>query len=641
MISAQRSSSGILWGFAVLICTASLAFMLYAALHESAIVDEAAHIPAGYAYVRELDFRLNPEHPPLVKALAALPLLILRPEFPTDGPAWTNDVNGQWEMGRQFLYGSGNDADTIVAVSRIMPILLTLLTVLFIYFWSKKLMGGAWALLPTFLFALSPTVLAHGHYVTTDIGAAFGVLFATYFFLEALREPSPKNIIFAGLALGVAELMKFSAVLLFPYFVILAIIHFFANARGLRGKYFWQSWLRRFGQLLLVFAIAFVVIWAVYALFTVNYPQERQMFDTRFNLTDFAETLPTANLQCVGLKHCLANAEFWLAGNQVTRPLAEYFLGVIMVIHRSAGGNTAYFLGEVSASGSHWYFPIVYLLKESLPVLIVVLGAFLATLWSMSRRILRGQAWSGFRAYLQDHFSEFALIFFLVIYWAYSVSSTLNIGVRHLMPVIPIMYMLAAGVWRKWITGLNVDSRLPALDALWVAMKSLAASWLKLSVLCALLLWVILETFAVAPHFLSYFNQFGGGTRYGYRYTTDSNYDWGQDMLLLRKFVEEHPEIDKIAVHYFGTTGAPAYYLGPKETDWWSARGNPANEGIHWLAMSIYTLQNAVQPTAPEFYRAPEENYSWLTALRPAPDGVGQVPEPDYRVGTTIFVYKL
>ena len=67
-------------------------------------MDELAHIPAGYGYVRHLDFRLNPEHPPLVKVLAGLPLIFLGPNFPTDHKAWEKDVNGQWDMGTEFLY---------------------------------------------------------------------------------------------------------------------------------------------------------------------------------------------------------------------------------------------------------------------------------------------------------------------------------------------------------------------------------------------------------------------------------------------------------------------------------------------------------------------------------------------------------
>src|SRR3989344_7912952 len=134
------------------IVLATLFLMLWASFGDSAIMDELAHIPAGYGYVNNLDYRLNPEHPPLVKALAAAPLAFLYFYFPTGDPAWMKDINGQWAMGNDFLYGSGNDADYIVRSSRIGPMILTLLLIILIYAWSAELFGAWWALLPAILF---------------------------------------------------------------------------------------------------------------------------------------------------------------------------------------------------------------------------------------------------------------------------------------------------------------------------------------------------------------------------------------------------------------------------------------------------------------------------------------------------------
>jgi dolichyl-phosphate-mannose--protein O-mannosyl transferase len=179
------SAIGAAWMLA-LMSLGSFSLMLWASRTDSAIMDELAHVPAGYGYVHNLDYRLNPEHPPLVKALAMLPVLFLNPAFPTQTDAWPNQVNAQWAMGYAFLYASGNDANAIVRTARLVPILITILTVILIYFFSRRIMGlGAWwSLLPAFLFAFDPTVLAHGHYVTTDVGAAFGVLLALFFFLK-------------------------------------------------------------------------------------------------------------------------------------------------------------------------------------------------------------------------------------------------------------------------------------------------------------------------------------------------------------------------------------------------------------------------------------------------------------------------
>ena len=113
-------------------------------------MDELAHIPSGYSYLRYLDYRLNPEHPPLVKALSAIPLIFMGLRFPTDHSSWTNDVNGQWAAGNQFIYWSGNDADWLIFWARLGPIILTLLLTTLIYIWAKELLGAWWGLLPTF-----------------------------------------------------------------------------------------------------------------------------------------------------------------------------------------------------------------------------------------------------------------------------------------------------------------------------------------------------------------------------------------------------------------------------------------------------------------------------------------------------------
>lgn len=581
-----------------------------AALSDSAIVDEVAHIPSGYAYVKYFDYRLNPEHPPLVKILAGLPLLFKDLNFPLDKPSWTTDVNGQWDAGRQFLYESGNNADEILFLARLGPIILTLLLIILVYVFSKELVGRWWALLPTFFTALSPHFLAHGHYVTTDIGATLGILLATYFFLKYLFHPSRTNLVLAGLAFGAAQLLKFSAVILGPYFLVIIIIF------SLIKKGFWKNlW-----SLLLIFVIGFLLIYAFYFITTWGYPIERQVSDTGHILQSFGFR-PVANLN------------IWMAGNQILRPWAEYFLGVLMVLQRSAGGNTGYFLGEVSATGWHYYFPTVFVMKEPLAILIIIALA----LFFSSLNILRGfkdglkNAVKKFKEYLNTHFAEFAILLFVILYWAQSIQSTLNIGFRHLIPTLPFIYMLAAGSIKKWVA--LTPHALPAnlLEKLSNVMHRFLNLAVKSVFLALLLLWLAITTVISSPHFLSSFNELFGGSDGGYKYVTDSNFDWGQDLKRLQKWTKENlgPE-EKIAVDYFGG-GSPGYYLGNHVEYWWSARGNPKEEGINWLAVSINTIQSATAMTAPGFIRNPVDEYRWLN----------NPLSPHDRAGTSIFIYKL
>lgn len=668
----QKFSNLLAIGVLALVCAVSFSLMFYASRTDSAIMDELAHIPAGYGYVHNLDYRLNPEHPPLVKALAMLPVLFLNPNFPTDGASWTTDVNGQWDMGYQFLYNSGNDANQIIRLARLLPILLTVLLIILIYVWSRELLGRWWALMPAFLFGMSPTILAHGHYVTTDVGAAFGVVFATYYFLKFLQEPTRKQLIYAGLAFGVATIIKFSAALLVPYFIVLLLVFYFAGIlrdwnqadAGRRLSRFAKRAWHHLKSIILIFVIGYaLVVYPIYFLFTVNYPMQKQTADTEFILTSFAGGPTPPGQTCKPLR-CLADLNIRLTKNPATRPLAEYILGVLMVLQRSSGGNTAYFLGEVSAAGSALYFPVIYLLKEPLPALIMIFLALVLSVYTMVKkaRDKTSSIKTKILDYLELNFAEFSMIVFVVLYWVWSIKSSLNIGVRHLLPTLPLIYVLTAGVWKRWTTKLNIAGG-SGLNLAKSVLKSFFSVSLKYALLMLLLSWFTLETFAAAPYFLSYFNEIGGGISGGYRYVTDSNYDWGQDLLRLQKFVAAHSEIDphtttasgttdassnspfgvgvdKIAVDYFGG-GNPKYYLGDKEADWSSSRGNPADQGIHWLAVSVNTLQGAIQPLAPGQIRNPQDSYSWLTALRQPAPGLGNVPEPDYRAGTSIFIYKL
>jgi hypothetical protein len=637
----------------VLICITSFGLMLYASRTDSAIMDELAHIPAGYGYVSQLDYRLNPEHPPLVKALAMLPVaMFVQPTFPINNAAWTTEVNGQWDMGAAFLYNSGNNANAIIQVGRVMPILLTILTIILVYFLARRFVGKLWALLPTFLFALDPTVLGQGHYVTTDLGAAFGVVLAIFFFLRYIDDPSTKNLWIAGLAFGVAQVTKFSTPLLVPLFVFLFIVLWLRDLiaqwsttdASRRMKTFFVKLCRSAWKCALIFVIGYAfIVYPIYFLCTARYPIPKQVSDTTAILASFAGgATPTGQL-CHGMR-CIADADIWMAGHRLTQPIAQYSLGVLMVLQRADGGNTIYFLGHVVQSGGWIYFPALFLLKEPIATLIIVFLALALAAWWAIKKTLKRRSTDGptigrrMLDYLVLNFGEFSLASFVVLYWGYSMHSPLNIGIRHILPTIPLIFILAAVVWKKWITQLNFAT----------LARSFATSVIKYIFLILLLAWLLIETLFAAPYFLSYFNEFGGGVQGGYHFVTDSNYDWGQDLLRLQSWVNANPHVDTIAVDYFGG-GDPHYYLGNKEVNWSSAQGNPAAQGIHWLAISVNTLELATQPLAPGNTRNASDTYSWLTALRPPADAtgtllggdMGNVPTPDARAGTSIFIYHL
>src|SRR3989344_5961985 len=109
--------------------------------NDSAIVDEGPHLPAGYSYLTQKDMRLNPEHPPLLKDLAAIPLLFMNINFPSQIKSGTDDINGQWDFGHYFLYNSGNDAQNMMRAGRLPIILISLLLGFFVFKFASELWG--------------------------------------------------------------------------------------------------------------------------------------------------------------------------------------------------------------------------------------------------------------------------------------------------------------------------------------------------------------------------------------------------------------------------------------------------------------------------------------------------------------------
>lgn len=577
--------------------------LFFSAWNDSAIMDELAHIPAGYSYLTQKDMRLNPEHPPLIKDIAALPLLFFNPNFPIDQKFWTEDINGQWTAGSVFLYESGNDPDKILRFARLPVMLLALLFGFLLFKWVRGKYGNKIALLTLFFFTLSPTFLAHSRYVTTDLAAAFGFFIGIFTFTKFLEnnfsqkvalsvptENYKKYLIIAGIAFGVAELLKFSLVLLGPLYLIYGLLWVFvvnfSEADVLlkdRLKNFLKDWIKVLGKTILIFIIGGVIIYAVYLFHVWNYPITRQVYDTTLTLNSFS-IKPIADLVVK------------MAGIDILRPLAQYLLGVLMVMQRAGGGNTAYFLGEVSAAGSHYYFPVAYALKETLAFHILTLIALFFGATAVLKS--RNKSWQNFCVWTRENFILAAGAIFVAFYFFQSIASPLNIGVRHILPAFPFIYLIVSRV--LIITKKNI-------------------------IILAGVLWIAGSALFSFPYYLSYYNELGGGTKNGYKYITDSNYDWGQDLKRL-KFFTEKKGIDKIYLDYFGG-GSPRYYFGEKFIPWNGEKGIPPAGS--YLAVSATFQQESLARPARGFQRDDTKTYFWL-----------KNKEPVARAGTSIFIYK-
>jgi len=627
---------------------------------ESMIFDEKAHIPAAYSYVRYGDMRLNPEHPPFLKDLAGLPLLFLQPAFPLASKEWQSGANEQWAIGDMFVNCTRpdivcNDADTILFWSRIPITLIAVVLGIVLFLWTRELAGTLAGLFAVTLYAFDPNIIAHNHYVTTDIGIAAFLFFAFYFFVRFLKNPSFKNVLIAGIFLGLAELAKFSAVLLFPIFGLFAVLYGLSKRKptdDARSVFAFK--LRSVFEYVLKYAgsviICFGLIWILYFMNTLNMPGEKLSENA---LAAFPHTTAVGKFAI----------DFVTAPSQspLLKPFSEYFLGVFMVFGRVTGGNTYYFLGQVSNQASPWYFPIVFLLKETLPFLIILLLTSLYALSRIGKTLIREKGaafpflvrldsrldsakWAAKLARsFQNNTTTYLALFFILFYSYVSITGNLNIGLRHLFPILPFLYMLTAKVSFDFFRRHENDK---------VTRQILAC------ILGGLTLSIVAIPILAYPSYLSYFNAAAGGHLNGYQYVTDSNYDWGQDLKHLRNFVDTYNNclstgigalnckgisinpkaltessssrmagdkalfIDKIRVDYFGGA-SPTYYLGNKYVSWHSY--NDPEPG--WYALSAGFIQESSY--SPNL-KPGDKTYAWRF---------------DYplvtRAGDSIFVYYI
>ena len=183
--------------------------------------DEPAHIGAGYSYLIKNDYRLNPEHPPLAKDLAAFPLLFLKLNFPENHYSWQQKEPAAWwfqfDFGKELIYRANLKAtEKIIFFSKTAMVLLLVFTGLYLFFWTKKIWGEKTALFTLFFFSFSPTFLAHGRLVTTDVAASFGVILSTSFYLSFLKNPFFSGYWFGALAFN-EVFPYFTLAIFFPY----------------------------------------------------------------------------------------------------------------------------------------------------------------------------------------------------------------------------------------------------------------------------------------------------------------------------------------------------------------------------------------------------------------------------------------
>jgi hypothetical protein len=624
----QKHASSILF----FIFTLSFALSVGAMKDDTATFDERAHIPAAYSSVRYGDMRLNPEHPPLLKNLAGLPLLFLRPAFPIESDLWINGITKEWQfgttmwstwdLGSAFLYHNGNDTEQLLFWARFPFVLLSLLLGWFVYRSTQELAGTVAGLFAVILCALDPNVLAHNHLVTTDLGIATFIFIATYFFIRFLKDPALKNILFAGLTLGLAELAKFSAVILIPLFGLLVIINSItrttlAKAPQKQAHSHFKNLFDSLFDYFKILVIAFAIIWIGYLANTWNMPVEK--------------TIQNANLVFAGdaLPKTFARTTInTFATTPHLAPIAHYMLGVFMVFSRVTGGNSFYFLGQMPDIASKLYFPIVFFFKETLPFVFLIFTVSILALVRFVKNTITPDKISWrlrFARSFQNNTALSVMFSFVVLYAYLSIAGNLNIGFRHLFPILPFAYVLVTvSLFRfaKSCSHIEKCTYCPTRHLSHILLGAFA-------------FWIIIIPILAFPNYLSYYNEIIGAKN-GHIIAVDSNYDWGQNLKRLKLWVDNYNQkcddtkiqskqlnacfpnspviipnspITNLNIDYYGGSEVGLYFTEGSFTPWHSS--DKPKSG--WFALSATFFEENTHKKL----NAGETDYRWLLNYQP------------------------
>jgi hypothetical protein len=248
-----------------------------------------------------------------------------------------------------------------------------------------------------------------------------------------------------GVAFGVAISVKFSGLLLLPTVAISVLI----AALPLRV---------RIAHLLAVAAIALGLV-------EISYAAANWRYDSvagRQTIRSYCRAAGTLKVT----DRMRPLEEPLLAVEKADPRLAQWLLGALgIMIQDQIGVYPSYAFGTVTSQGRWWYYPVLILVKT--PAAILVATAALAILWRR-RRPPPGQ-----RRFVVPK-SALPLPLTVAVYLAAAMASNYNLSVRHLLPVVPMLYLpVALGVTRSraasiaLVTVLAVESLL--LAPLWMS----------------------------------------------------------------------------------------------------------------------------------------------------------------------------
>jgi hypothetical protein len=420
------------------------------------------------------------------------------------------------------------------------------------------------------LIAFDPNVLAHMRLATTDLGLAAAALLAGFTLWRLLRRPAWREVVVAGVAFGLLQNTKFTALLFIPLFGLVILIDFWRVSRGNKSD------MPRLGLMMFVTypLVALFSLWA---------------------MNGFQVGVLSGPLPALG----------WLG--ETALPLSHHLDQLLDIGGRLQVSTPSFLLGRYSDSGWRYYFPVAFLLKTPIPSLLLMGWAFI---WAARR----------FRHLASDSKGSFAFNLSALLippagYFLIALTSEINLGYRHLLPVLPFLFVFTG------VSLGNIISTQYARPRRNGGRYSWAAAFGLLGCLAFIALWRY-------PHYLAFFNILAGGPDNGWRALVDSNIDWGQDLGNLRKWMDEN-EVNHVWLSYFGE-GRPEYYdiaytgldsFPPRLMNPEARTFYPHDPAPGWYAISATNLQGV--------HFADHDQFDYFRSR-----------EPVDKVGYSIFIYE-
>jgi hypothetical protein len=518
-----------------------------AARNESVAIDEVAHTAAGVSYLQKLDMRMNEEHPPLAKVLAAAPLVLRGVHADYSHLSWTFSLGmfhqylGEWVFGHWFLM-RWNDPHSTLLWARVPMLLVMMVLGLVIYLCGSRL-GDQWGgLLCLTAYVTMPAFLTFGPLVITDVVVTLFWLLTTWYLAEMWVSPTRGKVITFGLVFAGALLSKFSSgLMLFVFPAVALSLRLRPVPGGPTEKFQLRLWRRRAWRNILKATLwAGLFVYLVYLVLSWNQPSDSFSLIPHF---------PSSTLL-----------------RRLLMPLGVYLRG-LMGFALSAGSRPTYILGHAYPHGVWFYFPVLFLLKSQLGFLVILLLAVAVALGNK----FGGQSCSGVSKGRELHWR--CLWVSLVVYTAACLLSRLDISIRHfLIPLVLIVLLLAP--LPRMLEYLRRRESVVGLTGTWV--------------MTALGFILVVTAILAYPNFMPFLNALSMG-RPGYTLVNDSNLDWNQSLPDAETFARQHG-LTRLLLDEYGFSEPQAYV---PEAQIWNCQEPSPVDSNQWAVVSANNIVDA------------------------------------------------